>query len=262
MSESTPHRAEIRGDAGSGPPLVYVPGIDGSGELLLGTRPKLESHFRLVRFCYRASGPAPEGGDTYASLAASIIEGFDEAGIDRALVLAESFGGAVAVRLALDFPERVAALAIVNSFVHYEGKKSLAFTGAVLSVMPSFGYQIIRHLFAPALMLAPRRDAQATRDFRRAPLFGLDDGYLRRMKMIATVDFRDELPNLSQPVQLFASTHDRIVDSIPSSEAMAAKIPDVKLTILEKAGHVVLPLAAEPWVERMQALLARSDLAN
>ena len=262
MSESTPHRAEIRGDAGDGPPLVYVPGIDGSGELLLGTRPKLESHFRVLRFCYCASGPAPKAGDTYASLAASIIEGFDKAGIERALVLAESFGGAVAVRLALDFPDRVAALAIVNSFVFYEGKKSLAFTGAVLSAMPSFGYRIIRHFFAPALMLAPRNDAQATRDFRNAPLFGLDDGYMRRMKMIAGVDFRDELQNLTQPVELYASTHDRIVESVPSANLMVARIPNAKLTILEQAGHVVLPLSAEPWVERMQTLLLRSDLAN
>jgi len=262
MSKSTPHRAEIRGDAGSGPPLVYIPGIDGSGELLLGTAKRLESRFRLIRLCYRASGPAPPEGDSYASLAASIVECLDEAGAQRALVLAESFGGAVAIRLALDFPERVAALAIVNSFVYYQGKRGLAFTQAVLSVMPSIGYRMTRYLFAPALMLSPRHDPQAKREFRRAPLFGLDAGYLRRMKMIAGVDFRDELENLTQPVHLYASTHDRIVESLESAELMAAKIPDVNLTILEKAGHVVLPLSAEPWSERMQGLLMRSDLAN
>ena len=262
MSKAPTHRAEVHGVAGAGPNLVYVPGIDGSGELLLGTQQKLEAHFRVTRFCYRANGPVPPEGDTYESLAATIIEGFDEAGIERALVLAESFGGAVAVRLALDFPERVAALAIVNSFVYYEDKRRLAISRTALTLIPSILFRVARFLFSPALMIAPRRDAKAAREFRRAPLLGLDDGYIRRMKMIACVDFRDELAQLELPVELFASTHDRVVRSVPSAKDMAARISNSGLTLLPKAGHVVLPLDDEPWVERMQALLLRSDLAN
>ena len=83
------HIAVVRGEAGSGPPLVYVPGLDGSGELLLGTAERLAQRFRLVRIAYRTTGPPPRGGDSYASLAESIAARLDELGIERALVVAK-----------------------------------------------------------------------------------------------------------------------------------------------------------------------------
>ena len=56
----TAMQVEILATAGSGPPLVYVPGIDGSGELLLGAAARLERRFRLTRLCYRGE----DGGAT------------------------------------------------------------------------------------------------------------------------------------------------------------------------------------------------------
>src|SRR5262245_41325916 len=96
---------------GSGPPLVYVPGIDGSGELLLGTAARLAASFRLVRLRY---GGDSSGG--YEELAASLVRVLDELEIERALLLAESFGVSVALETALDHPQRVAGLALVNGF--------------------------------------------------------------------------------------------------------------------------------------------------
>src|SRR6185436_9727966 len=92
VDRSAPMVAEIVATRGSGPPLVYVPGIDGSGELLLGTAARLERRFRLTRLRYAGGS----GGD-YASLAASVAACIERAGAARALVLAESFGVALAL---------------------------------------------------------------------------------------------------------------------------------------------------------------------
>jgi pimeloyl-ACP methyl ester carboxylesterase len=237
---------------------VYVPGLDGSGELLLGTAGRLGEHFRLLRLCYRTTGPAPPGGDDYASLAGDVARCLDEAGIERALVLAESFGGAVAVQLALDAPERVAGLAIVNSFVRYDRPWSALLSRELLRLTPAFAYALGRTLVAPTLLIGPRRDPVARREFRRAPLLGLDHGYLRRLTMIARVDLLDRLAEVTAPVALFASDRDRIVRSVRSALAMAERLPDATLEILPRGGHVVLPLAAEPWLDRLQALRVRA----
>ncbi|MFT5285195.1 MAG: pimeloyl-ACP methyl ester carboxylesterase [Planctomycetota bacterium] len=260
MTSEATHLAEVRSDAGSGLPVVFIPGLDGSGELLLGTAARLRAHFRVVCMCYRTHGAPPAQGDQYKDLAKSVVNEMDRLGIERAIILAESFGGAVAFRTAIDSPERVAALAIVNSFAFYRRTLRLAISRSILRVVPPSVYKLCRYLFAPLVLLAPRRDPQAIAEFRTAPLLDLSGGYLRRMKLIGSLEMRSELSRVTQPVHLFASTHDRVLNSVRAAEEMAALLPDAEITILSKAGHVVLPLSEEPWLERLQTLAARSDL--
>ena len=256
MSTAT-HVARILAESGSGPPLVYVPGLDGSGELLLGTAGRLAQRFRVIRLRYDTLGPPPPAGDDYASLARSVLDCLDEAGVERALVLCESFGGAVAVQLALDAPERVAGLAIVNSFVRYDRPRRVGLTRALLRLTPAWAYEAGRMLFAPLALIGPRRDPVAAREFRSAPLPPLDGGYLRRLAMLARVDLESRLGELQQPIALFASDADRVVRSVAAARVMAARLSDATLEILPDGGHAILPLGAEPWLERMLALLAR-----
>ena len=88
--------AEVLSDRGRGTTVVYLPGIDGSGQLLLGTAPRLEERYRLVRMRYRLS--ANPDHRTYAHLARSAIEAVTLRGVERMVLLAESFGGAVALQ--------------------------------------------------------------------------------------------------------------------------------------------------------------------
>ena len=50
--------ARVVDESGSGPPLVYVPGIDGTGRLLLSTAERLTSRFRLICLRYAPSSAA------------------------------------------------------------------------------------------------------------------------------------------------------------------------------------------------------------
>jgi hypothetical protein len=43
---------------------------------------------------------------------------------------------------------------------------------------------------------------------------------------------------------------------------MAALLPDATLDVLVDAGHLVLPLAAEPWVERLERLAERAGVTR
>jgi hypothetical protein len=62
-------------------------------------------------------------------------------------------------------------------------------------------------------------------------------------------------------VALFASDSDKIVPSVPAAREMLRGLPDATLEILPRAGHVVLPLAEEPWVDRLRALERRATSA-
>jgi pimeloyl-ACP methyl ester carboxylesterase len=64
---------------------------------------------------------APEDGYTLATFAADVAGAMDALGIARAAVVAHSLGGAVATRLAADFPERVSAVVYLDSVTDYRG---------------------------------------------------------------------------------------------------------------------------------------------
>jgi pimeloyl-ACP methyl ester carboxylesterase len=267
--------AEVVSDRGRGPAVVYMPGIDGSGQLLLGTAARLEERFRLLRLRYRLS--ANPSQRSYAHLASSAIEAVSLRGVDRMVLLAESFGGAVALRAAIDFPEQVGALALVNTFAHYRRRSRLALSRVGLRMTPAWLVAAGRTILAPRLLFGGRDDRSAIQDFigrqkggrttqskaeTTVVLWGLDEGYHSRLRMIQSLDLRADLGRVRQPVVLFASGRDRIVDSVRQAKEMAAALPDAEAVTLDGRGHVVLPLADIDWPNQIDRLIARVPAPN
>ncbi len=250
-----PMQAEVLASGGVGPPLVYVPGIDGSGELLLGTAARLERRFHLTRLRY---GGGCEGG--YAELAASVAHRIEQHCGGRALLLAESFGVAVALQTALDHPARVAGLALVNGFAHFQGRLEIALTRGVFALAPEAWIRAARARFVQRGLFAPRRDEAALRAVLALSGAWFDARYRARLAWIQGLDLRPRLGEIRCPVALYAADHDRVVASVPAAREMAARIPDAEFTLLPAAGHVVLPLAEEPWEQRLAQLAARCGL--
>jgi pimeloyl-ACP methyl ester carboxylesterase len=251
-------QAQIHYVEGSGLPLVYIPGVDGTGNYLLGTAERLAERFRLVGLRYELERSMPREGDSYEGLARSVAERLDEVGFERGLVVTESFGGAVSLQLALDHPDRVAGLLIVNSFAFYPWRSRLLLSRATAPLCPRWLLRLLRPYCVPPALIRPRRDPEAERRFLDSPPAFFDEGYRRRLRLIRKLDLRPRLSEVRQPVALFASDHDRIVDSVPAARAMHAELPDSRLEIVEGAGHLTLPLGAEPWLERLLELAERA----
>jgi pimeloyl-ACP methyl ester carboxylesterase len=252
--------AEVVSDRGQGPPLVYFPGIDGSGELLLGTASRLEERFRLIRLRYRL-GTSGEH-HTYPHLARSAIEALARRGVDRTMVLAESFGGAVALRAAIDFPEAVQALALVNAFARYRGRVRLSLSRIGIEATPAWLIAAGRRVLAPRLLFGGPGERAAIDDFIGDPgagtnRFALDEGYPTRLRMIQGLDLRRELGRVRQPVALYASERDRVVDAVRQAKEMASLLSDGELEVLAGRGHVVLPIGEIDWPARLERLAAR-----
>lgn len=250
--------AKLRGDGGVGLPIVFVPGIDGTGALLLATGAKLEARHRLIRIAY--SIDSQEVPDTYEALAADVARVVREQGVERCVVIAASFGGAVALQLALDEPELVAGLLIVNSFAYYAERKRLSLAMKLSPLLPESAFNFGRKWFAPRNLFGRRRDARALADFRALPGSFFDEGYDRRMHMIEGLDLRPRLPEVRQPVALYAGDADRIVPSSSSMKVIKDGISAATLEVLAGGGHLVLPLEEEPWLERVEDLARRAGM--
>src|SRR5690349_16729592 len=89
--------------AGAGEPLVLVPGMDGTGQLFYRQVPLLARSFRVATYARRNDTANME------TLIADLGHVVDAIAPDtrRAVVVGESFGGALAMSFALARPQQV-----------------------------------------------------------------------------------------------------------------------------------------------------------
>ncbi|PIE23307.1 MAG: hypothetical protein CSA62_07880 [Planctomycetota bacterium] len=247
-------RALLHKELGTGPHLAYIPGIDGTGELLLDTANRLAKHWHVL--CLRYVG---KGEDSYEALANSVLQVLEQAGVQDAVLVAESFGGGLALQVALTDPSRVRALMIVNSFCYCLRRLRLALTrlSAPLAQGPLF--RLGRRYFGSAALIGKDATDEERRLFHSKSGTALDAAYRRRLGMIPRLDLRARLAEIQQPVQLIAAGRDRVVDSYASAELMLAGLPNAELRRLPESGHLVLPLSAHPWVDWLEELEGRAS---
>ena len=83
---------------GTGPPLVFVPGMDGTGELFYKQVPRLAHRFRVAT--YRLRDDPPDMATLVADLA-RVIDAVADG--EPALLVGESFGGALTMAVLMLF---------------------------------------------------------------------------------------------------------------------------------------------------------------
>lgn len=109
-------------DRGEGPPILFVHGLGGQlRNWTYDVVPRLEGAFRCIVIDRPGCGYSEREGDARADLreqARMVAEFLDREGIGPVLVAGHSLGGALALTLALEHPERVAGLALVAPLTH------------------------------------------------------------------------------------------------------------------------------------------------
>ncbi|HSE97022.1 MAG TPA: alpha/beta hydrolase [Blastocatellia bacterium] len=220
---------------GEGPLLVNIAGLDGTGEMIFKQMPSLSRLYRVVSFRQRDHGQF-----TYEDLAndvAGIIRNLDES---RATIVAESFGGGVALTFALRYPEMVDRLVIVNSFPRYRERIRIKLAAKLAEVVP---FRLVFPVRFVASLLGLKVDGVTAEDRRRffEIIRRIDgNGYARRLKLISELDLDDRLPEIKVPTLLIGTEHDLLVRSIREAHFMASRIPHARVRIIRGVGHACL----------------------
>ena len=105
--------------AGAGPPVLLLHGLTATRRyVLMGSRSLERSGHRVLAYDARGHGRSAPASEPraygYEQLAADALAVLDAAGAERALLAGASMGAHTAVRLALEHPGRVAALALIT----------------------------------------------------------------------------------------------------------------------------------------------------
>jgi haloacetate dehalogenase len=220
---------------GSGPPLLLLHGYPQTRMAWRAVAPELARHFTLVipdlRGCGRSDKPVDDAGhQTYSKrrMARDQVATMAALGFARFFVAGHDRGGRVAYRLALDHPEAVERLAVIDIVPTVD-----VFEGTAASAMALFHWSFLAQPHPlPEQLLAGRTDAFLAHLFSRwtAPGFVFEPAsmhdYLQCFQDPATVhatcsDYRaawavdrhhdqqdrDARRTLGQPLQVLWGSH-------------------------------------------------------
>jgi len=104
---------------GEGPPLVLVHAGICDRRMWDGVWQALVARHRVVRYDARGFGESGPATATF-SPRADLVSLLDHLGIDRAALCGVSFGGRIVLETALEYPQRVGALALVCCAVDWD----------------------------------------------------------------------------------------------------------------------------------------------
>jgi pimeloyl-ACP methyl ester carboxylesterase len=215
-----------------------LPGLDGCGELFYKQAEDLARDHTVVRLSLRGDSP-----HTLSDLIGDAHAAWKNAGQGPATVLGESFGGLLAMATALEHPEMVSRLLLVNTFPAFSRRALIHFGVAAYSFLP---FPLLR---AAAQIGAPRMlcNGVAPDDLRRyTEITGAlsRHSYVWRLRIVRDTDLRPRLGELRMPVVVVATEADRLLDSERTARALVSALPRARLRIVPGAGHAAL-LASE-----------------
>jgi pimeloyl-ACP methyl ester carboxylesterase len=211
-------------------PVVYLPGVDGTGRLLF------RQERLLSGFDVRCVSYPQDDSHTYADLVRLAVRELEAAG--PGVLLAESFGGAVALMVALERPELVKRLVLVNTFARYPRRLPID----VLSVLgPWFPWmpphpvtQTVRGYFFFGRNIEPTVQRQWWELTKDVPL----RVYGHRFRLLREVDLLSRLKEVAAPAVVFTSPNDWVVPA-PAGRLLARRLPRAKLIAIP-AGHAAM----------------------
>jgi len=228
-SPDDPCRLHVQGD---GPPLIYVPGLDGTG-LLFYRQVRLLSHrFRVITF--RLRDEATDMGALVSDIARHLDRAVPNG--EKAVVVGESFGGALSMSFALAHPERIESMVILNSFSRIEPPIKLDLSIAGLSLVPWRTMQFVRR-FTAARLQSPHTHRDEIQRFLMLTSATTREGYLNRLRILTRYDMRPHLQSLRVPTLYLAADQDHLIPSVKQATYMAARVPGATMRVLEGHGH-------------------------
>lgn len=235
-------------EAGAGPPLLLVSGLNGLAQPWQAVVPALARRFRVITHDHRGLGGSSrwDGAFSVDQIARDVLGLMDHLGLERAHVVGHSLGGAVAQALAADHPARVDRLVLYASWAGPD-----AYFARVMTMRRQMllGLGVEEFLRTGPIGIYPPRwivqhDATLAAGLPAAiAAFPGTETMVARMEACLRHDRRNSLGRIAAPT-LVLGVADDMSTPLECSEELAGAIPGAALRVLPYGGHnahVVVP---------------------
>lgn len=222
------------------PLFVFLPGMDGTGQLLRTQTVGLEVAFDVR--CLTIPPNDLSSWDVLSDQVVNLIEGELQINPHRLVYLCgESFGGALAIKVALKAPQLFNRIILVNPASAFHRRPWLNWASQFIYLVPPcfFNFSAIGLLpFLASLGLVERNIRQ---DLLKTMRLVPPETVLWRMSLIREFDVDEgQLRRFTVPVLLIASALDRLLPSVTEARYLVKNLPDAKMVVLPYSGHACL----------------------
>ncbi len=226
-------------DKGEGPVILSVHGIFGGFDQAYDTCKDFLSDSRIIapsRFGYLGSDILGDG--TPAEQAKAYVELLDLLGIDKVYVLSTSAGGSVAIRFALDYPERTKGLILYCSAMPFREKpeKYMEYAGPPEFLCNDYAMFLISPLFGPIMGMEP------STIYSMLPVNDRKDGVILDASVTNPDMARnfDEYPieSLQIPTLILHAKDDKLA-SYSDVENALSRFPNCNFLSFDDGGHLM-----------------------
>jgi len=229
---------------GRGAPLVLVPGLAGSWKLTLPLAQRLARRFEVITYGLRgdrfpwSSCSVPQHGiwdiGGHADDLASLIQ---QLGLECPAIFGVSFGGAVALELAVEHPSRLGALIVQGADSRFRATIGSSIARRVLERFPLPRDNGFLNQFFNLLHGAKPEPGPLT-SFVVERIWETDQSVMaQRLAQLESFDVSERLWKIDAPTLVLAGSKDAIVPA-SRQKLLAQSIPGARLELLEGAGHI------------------------
>ncbi len=224
--------------AGEGPPLLFLHGLGSSGEDWKRQAPAFTDRFRVITCDVRGHGasakpPGPYSVPLFAKDTAELLKHLAAA---PAHVVGLSMGGMIAFQLAVNAPELVRSMTIVNSgpaMILRTFKERFPITLRFFIVrcfgLRAFAKQLVARLF-------PKPEQEDLRQ-EFASRIGQNDkrAYLNSLRALVGWSVQDRIGEIRCPTLIISSDHD--YTPVSRKEEYARLIPGAEVKVIADSWH-------------------------
>ncbi|RMH44351.1 MAG: alpha/beta fold hydrolase [Deltaproteobacteria bacterium] len=252
-------------DVGQGPAVVLIHGFGSSLDIWDGVIDALRADHRVLALDLKGFGwsSRPPGDYSPAAQARLVLALANARGIDRFSVVGHSWGASVALALALAAPDRVDRVALYSAWVYEEQLPSL-FLWARAPVLGEALFSLVyRERIADRVAYAyydpesvPQARVDAVEELFRRP--GTTAAALAAVRGQRYARLQRHYKDVRQPVLLIWGREDRVA-RLPFGERLAGDLPNARLVVVPRCGHIPMREAAAATTRALVAFLAGGE---
>jgi pimeloyl-ACP methyl ester carboxylesterase len=235
------------------PLFVFLPGMDGTGQLLRRQTAGLEVAFDVR--CFMIPPDDMTSWDDLSAQVVDLIEAELKKNPDRAVYLCgESFGGSLAIKVALRSPQLFSRIILVNPASSFHRRPWLEWASQLTYLVPASVYQFGALALLPFLAslgrMLPSDRQELLKTMRSVP----PETVLWRLSLVREFDVNEtQLRQITQPVLVIGSALDRLLPSMTEARRLVKVLPNAQIVVLPYSGHACLLEADIQLYEIMQA---------
>lgn len=221
------------------PPFILLPGMDGTAQLQHGQARQLGDAFDVR--CLSIPGDDLSSWDALTDQVLQLIEMEFSSATGQIYLFGESFGGCLALKLALRSPRLFQRLILVNPASSFERATLIRWGSHFTQWLPGILYPYSCLSILPFLAALNRISDAGRRALLSAMQSVSHQSAQWRLSLLHNLNVPDHhLRRISMPTLIVASGCDRLLPSVDEARRLESLIAPAQTYLLPQSGHACL----------------------